>query len=211
MDIDKTFGERLATSRKNKKLSQEALARHLGVSKQAVSHWEKGANFPDNQKLPVLASLLNVRVGWLLTGTEKEGTNINTAIAGAGGVLLFSFKEALDIKEAKKNNTDRFSVPAYFDFSEKSFALKIEDLSMSPEYQIGDIVVIDPTITPEPGDHVCAKVHGLDKSIFRVYKSSGADTERYTLSSLNSHWEDIKSSGQIIGVMVQHIKPRRKN
>lgn len=36
------FGDNLRTLRKNKKISQEALAEKVGVSRQSVSKWETG-------------------------------------------------------------------------------------------------------------------------------------------------------------------------
>ena len=42
-----SFGENLQTIRKEKRLSQEALAEILGVSRQAVSKWELGEGYPE--------------------------------------------------------------------------------------------------------------------------------------------------------------------
>ena len=39
-----TTGERLAALRKEKGLSQEALGEALGVSRQAISKWERGVS-----------------------------------------------------------------------------------------------------------------------------------------------------------------------
>ena len=42
-----TFGEKLYRLRKERGMSQEALAQELGVSRQAVSRWELGEVAPD--------------------------------------------------------------------------------------------------------------------------------------------------------------------
>ena len=42
-----TFGEKLHRLRREKGMSQEALAGKLGVSRQAVSRWELGEVVPD--------------------------------------------------------------------------------------------------------------------------------------------------------------------
>lgn len=39
-----TFGEKLYQLRTERKMSQEALARKLGVSRQAISRWELGVS-----------------------------------------------------------------------------------------------------------------------------------------------------------------------
>lgn len=42
-----TFGEKLYRLRTEQGISQEALARKLGVSRQAISRWELGEVIPD--------------------------------------------------------------------------------------------------------------------------------------------------------------------
>ena len=61
-----TFAEKLVRLRKREGLSQEALAEALGVSRQAVSRWEKGTALPDAAKLLPCARLFRVSVDWLL-------------------------------------------------------------------------------------------------------------------------------------------------
>ena len=41
------FQEKLIKIRKEKNLSQEALAEKLGMSRQAISKWESGTSYPD--------------------------------------------------------------------------------------------------------------------------------------------------------------------
>ena len=47
------FNEKLQKLRKEKGMSQEALADELGVSRQAVSKWENGQVYPETEKLRV--------------------------------------------------------------------------------------------------------------------------------------------------------------
>ena len=47
------LGEKIRTLRKIKNISQETLARYLGVSFQAVSKWENGSAMPDVMMIPV--------------------------------------------------------------------------------------------------------------------------------------------------------------
>ena len=41
------FGDNLKQIRKSKNISQEELAERLGVSRQSVSKWETGENYPN--------------------------------------------------------------------------------------------------------------------------------------------------------------------
>ena len=67
-----SFAENLKQIRKDKKLSQEELAELLGVSRQAVSKWERGQGCPDVSLLPRLAQTLGVEVEGLLAGELLE-------------------------------------------------------------------------------------------------------------------------------------------
>ena len=57
-----TIGNQIAHFRKSLNLTQEALARALGVTNQAVSKWESNQACPDIQLLPVLADLFHVTI-----------------------------------------------------------------------------------------------------------------------------------------------------
>ena len=62
------LGNRLATLRKEKGISQEELASQLGVSRQAVSKWETGESEPETANLVALAKIYNVSLDELVTG-----------------------------------------------------------------------------------------------------------------------------------------------
>ena len=69
--MDMTIGKRIALLRKEKGLTQEELANHMGVSPQAVSKWENDQTCPDISALPKLSRLLGVSVDELLEGREE--------------------------------------------------------------------------------------------------------------------------------------------
>ena len=69
--MDMTIGKRIAARRKEKNLTQEELAGHMGVSPQAVSKWENDQTCPDISALPKLAQLFGVTVDELLSGKEE--------------------------------------------------------------------------------------------------------------------------------------------
>ena len=64
--------EKICYCRKKAGLSQEVLAEHLGVSRQAVSKWETGEATPEVSKLPLLAQIFHVSLDWLLSEAEPE-------------------------------------------------------------------------------------------------------------------------------------------
>lgn len=66
-----TLGERIAQLRREAGLSQEGLAEQMGVSRQAVSKWEKGLSYPDTENLLALAALFGVSADHL-AGLRRE-------------------------------------------------------------------------------------------------------------------------------------------
>jgi HTH-type transcriptional regulator, cell division transcriptional repressor len=71
-DAAATFGDRITAAREAVGLSQEDLARRLGVKLKTIRAWEEDLAEPRANKLQMLAGLLNVSIRWLLTG-EGEG------------------------------------------------------------------------------------------------------------------------------------------
>ncbi|WP_159964193.1 helix-turn-helix domain-containing protein [Profundibacterium mesophilum] len=67
-----TFGDRLADARAAVGMSQEELARRLGVKLRTLDNWENDLSEPRANRLSMLSGLLNVSFRWLLTG-EGEG------------------------------------------------------------------------------------------------------------------------------------------
>lgn len=65
------IANRLVNLRKSNNLSQEALAEKLGISRQAVSKWERAEASPDTDNLIMLARLYGVSLDELLK-TEDE-------------------------------------------------------------------------------------------------------------------------------------------
>lgn len=68
------FGEKLFKLRKEKGLSQEALAELLGTTRQAVSKWENDQGFPETEKLLQLSNIFEVSTDYLLKGEKSVGS-----------------------------------------------------------------------------------------------------------------------------------------
>jgi len=66
------IANRLVEWRKQNRLSQEELAEQIGVSRQAVSKWERAESSPDTDNLIELARLYNVSLDELLYTAEPE-------------------------------------------------------------------------------------------------------------------------------------------
>lgn len=84
-----TFGENLVYFRKLKKLSQEVLAEQVGVSRQMVSNWENGNNFPTFEKVIEICKVLNITIEEL---TNRKTKNKNPHILFSHNKILFIIK-----------------------------------------------------------------------------------------------------------------------
>lgn len=67
------IGRVIAAHRKDRGITQEELAKHLGVSKPAVSKWESEQSYPDILLLPELAAYFDITVDQLI-GYEPQMT-----------------------------------------------------------------------------------------------------------------------------------------
>ena len=69
------FSEKLTKLRKENNMSQESLAEVLEVSRQSVSKWESGINYPEMDKLLSMCKIFNVTLEELTNDNLKLGEN----------------------------------------------------------------------------------------------------------------------------------------
>lgn len=67
--------EKLVALRKEKGLTQSAVAEKLDVSRQAISRWESGVALPSTDNLKCLSSLYEVPVDYLLKEDSEMKNN----------------------------------------------------------------------------------------------------------------------------------------
>lgn len=70
------IGAFIAEQRKNKNMTQEELAGKLGVSKNAVSKWERGICLMDMSLLKPLSEILNISINEILAGEKISSKEI---------------------------------------------------------------------------------------------------------------------------------------
>ncbi len=107
-DETATFGDRLAGAREALGLSDEALAKRLGVKLKTVRAWEQDLSEPRANKLQMLSGLLNVSLAWLLTG-DGEGL-ADPEESGASGEAADLLLELRQIKSELAAATNRMGV-----------------------------------------------------------------------------------------------------
>jgi len=87
---------------------------------------------------------------------------------------------------------------------EGCFALKVEGDSMEPEFSAGDVIIIDPRLTPKAGNYVVAQIEGEDEAVFKQYRLKD---KRVVLHALNPKYSDAaiddKYNIMMVGVVVE--------
>lgn len=79
----KTLGERIKYLRTNKGLTQTELGDKFGVTKTAVSNWEKNFREPNIETIDKLSKIFNVSVGYLINGNQSKELSQDQLTLGA--------------------------------------------------------------------------------------------------------------------------------
>ena len=216
-----SLGDRIRAARESARLSQQAVADHFGLTAQAVSQWETGATKPSTGRIAALARLLGAKLEWLINGWGPRTASRGLAEGGGaatGSVPVIDYVTAGSWSEI----ADPFMPGGGFDYigtdlsiSRNAFALIIDGLSMAPEFQPGDKIIIDPLVSPRPGEFVVAKLDETDEATFKKYRPRGRDSngvDIIELVPLNPDWPplsiDADHPGHIVGTMVEHRRYR---
>ncbi len=95
------LGERIQELRKKKGYSQEKLAEHLSMSRQAIAKWEQNACEPNLDCLVKMATLFGVTLDYLIAGyhaDEKAPSSVATKEAKTdGGARLLDKRDILSL------------------------------------------------------------------------------------------------------------------
>lgn len=98
-----TFGEKIQRLRKESGLSQEELSDQLGVSRQAISKWERDSGYPETEKIVCMSKIFHVTLDYLLNEeaaqsqevSGERGTYVSREMAE--GFLLYQKRKVLKI------------------------------------------------------------------------------------------------------------------
>ncbi len=83
------FGDNLKQIRKSKNISQEDLAERLGVSRQSVSKWETGENYPSMFNIMCLCDIFNCKINNLVHESMSDINSLDEEIK----MSVVKFKE----------------------------------------------------------------------------------------------------------------------
>lgn len=202
--------------------SQAQIATETHKSPGAVSQWVDGRiKSLRADTAEALEKATGVRAAWLVTGRGQKlaiDKNTQPATIGLRRIPLISYVQAgcwSGGVESYQPCDGQDCLVTDRDLSSTAFALEIKGESMLPEFRPGDRVIIDPELTPQPGDYVVAK-NGDEEATFKKYRPRAMDARGsmvFELVPLNDDYPIIRSDVtpvRIVGTMVEHRKYRRR-
>ncbi|HDZ8855704.1 TPA: helix-turn-helix domain-containing protein [Aeromonas dhakensis] len=213
--------ERIRELRKKHGLTQQKLGELIGVKKSSISQWENDEHSPSGDNLAQLSKVFGVSAHWLATGKgSPELSSVEPAVIPQGNrVPILSYVQAGNWREMCEQATTFDGnveyVSAGGEIGPYGFGLWLRGDSMLPQFKEGDLVIVDPDESPQPGDYVVAK-NGSDEATFKKYRPRGIDEngqEVFELVPLNDDYPTMHSDRQhiqIIGVMVEHRSYRKR-
>jgi transcriptional regulator with XRE-family HTH domain len=220
------MGLRIRQAREEARFSQEDVALALGITVGAVSQWENRRTLPSRSSLLKFAQLTGADPAWLESGVKvtasggKSPSSIVTALHHSSRqVPILTAARAIKTEKARiarllPVRTKAWVTPYYW-CSPQSFAFEIFDRHNVPEFQMGEIVVIDTDEAPVTGDMVIAAV-GADHEERPVFARYLPRPPHILLQPLGQH-EEVEVvgpghlHGRIVGTMVEHIRSRRSS
>ena len=206
-----------------KKVKGVDLARAVGVKPPSVSDWLTGkSQNMDGPNLIRAAKFLKVNSAWLGTGVGKPTDDETKSNFSNVSISDLPFRKipVLDFVQAGLFNSVGYDGinpkgETYTTYQgarpEEVFSLTVEGMSMAPEFLPGDSIVIDASISPQPGSYVIAQ-NGSYEATFKKYRVIGYDEygrEEFELVPLNPDYPTLSSREHkisIIGVMVRHMR-----
>jgi transcriptional regulator with XRE-family HTH domain len=90
------IGSRLAFLRDQRGLTQEELASSLGISRAALSHYEKNRREPDTETLGKVADLFQVSIDYLVGRTHQSSVTLDPDVRQFSDELELSDSELLE-------------------------------------------------------------------------------------------------------------------
>lgn len=201
---NETLGDRIRLRRKSLQLTQKQLAQQVNVSHVAVSQWEKEETLPRGENLLRLSEALGCAPAFLIEGDGPVFSE--SAWAGLHQIPLLAQRDvALWLSDAGSVRQDRL-MHNDMALSQQSFAFRVEDQSMAPAILRDDVVIIDPSLSPQPGDSVLALQQQV--ALLRTWRQRGSEegVTQFELAPVNINFPELHSRRdnlKLIGTLVE--------
>ena len=218
-----TVSDRIQLRMRELDLTQADIMRATNAARGTVSGWVNGSNSPSAKHIESLAKCLQTSSSWLLTGNDaksqpviqKPNGNVTFINVPLRQIPLLDYVQAGLFHEVGYDGVNPLGT-SWTTYEgarpECVFSLKVEGLSMAPEFMPGDELVVDGSLEAKPGSLVVAQEiqHGLARTTFKKYRVIGVNefgVDIIELVPLNTDFPTLNSLQieiSIIGVVVRH-------
>lgn len=185
-------------------LTHTEVAERVQTTKQAVSSWTRGENFPSHLNMLRLASVLGVDIGELWGGSRADVSSTGDLASTPRLLPLYGSEQAAGegIMGLTKGAAGVESVTSPIGLSERAVALQVTSEANLPAISPGDIVYVDPGEPLAPGRWVLA-YHGGEYLVRKYVPKSPATIRGGWLMPANTAYktEQIARTTEIIGVV----------
>ena len=212
MDIREQIGNRITQARKALGITIKTLSeRTQTLSPARISNWEQGTRSPGPLEAKLLAENLKVSASYLLCLTDNPQGELTHASGHSHRFIpVLEMADAPNAKELATSDTGAELTIAVDGFNKSQnsaclFALVIEDNSMQPVFDTGDLVIVGAELSVKPGDYVLAFLPAKKQSVLRKYGE--AEGRLFQLLASNELWAtvNVKQADEavVIGVVVE--------
>lgn len=209
--VDRTLGNRIATLRKSKGLSQDAVATAIGVSSPAVTNWEKDAYKPKADPLQALAILFGVTVQYLLEGGDDPfANNPNQVIPDHSiQVPILSWQQAHSFTNFSSVDLKQIEgwIPLSRIKADGLFFIKAQGIINNPTFIEGDFILVDSNFSDfKSGDIVLAKQKGYAVIGKYIVETNGVKSLQALNPDYHPNITTLDDSHIIIGLVIQSLR-----
>lgn len=230
MELSTYIGNKIRQYRKQNNLTQDELAKRLGLGKGTISNYESGYRTPQESRLFELAEALGVSINDLFPPTVNQSIvdkiiDISTQLEAPRQEKVYNYAEhelkeqnkVINLKEAQAvylnsklsagtgildlDPADTKEIEYSGYVPKHDLAFLVDGNSMTPTFEDGEVVFVEKTPDIHSGQFVAVQVNE-EAFIKKAY----IEDDRLRLVSLNKDYEDIYADGsddiRIIGKVI---------
>jgi transcriptional regulator with XRE-family HTH domain len=208
------IGRNVRAFRKLHNWSLKDLAQKSGLDSGTLSRLERGEGGYSAESVEKLCNAFSISEGTLFSDENPTDNRMlefrRIPLLDESHIPAYVIDhEIIEVKEYLRY----IAVDKTLSFN--SFAYSPDIAALKPTFDEGDVVVIDPSIKPQPGDFVVAVV-GKSAVIFSRYRVTSEKedgTETFELIPLNDFYPVVTSlqpGVRLVGTMVEHRRYRKR-
>lgn len=204
-----TLSDRLLYALEVLKVTQAELARKIDVKPQAINYLCKSKT-KKSQLTYDIADALGISGEWLASGTgymNPEDDPQYKLLSAQNRVPVVTYNQVKLYCRKHIRSFDNESVLEWLlttaNSGENGFAVKIQDKSMYPRFELGTTVIINPDKKPSDKEFVLAYICSIDDIIIRQLEFNNKTIILKPINTAMYKQLTLEKDDQIIGTLVE--------